>query len=98
MPFTVDAQCRELPYRDVEDGGQPFDLAGGEPALSAAASAFGGTHGGVGWLAHLLAELCLAPSSALAEGADVRTDDGALAGRTSSTRRRRPGITRLPAR
>jgi len=48
--------------------------------LSAAAVAFGGADGGVGVPAHLFAELGLGPSVAVAQGADVRADDGALAG------------------
>lgn len=50
----------------------------GEASLPVAAVAFGDAYGGGAVPAHHFAELCLTPAFALAQGADVRADDGRL--------------------
>ena len=47
-------------------------------SLPVVAVAFGGAHGGGARPAHQFAELGLSPSPALAEGADIRGDNGGL--------------------
>jgi hypothetical protein len=72
------ASHRELLRGDTEDRGQLFDFTGAEASLPVAAVPFGGAHGGGALPAHQLAEPDLAPAVALAQGTDVRADDGAL--------------------
>jgi hypothetical protein len=81
VSLAVRASRRELPCRDAEDVGQSLYLCSGKTTLSAATVAFGGAYSGVGAPAHQFAELRLSPSLAMAQGSDVRADDGPLANR-----------------
>ena len=77
-PAAVGALRRELLYGDAEDGSQARDLHGSESAWPAVTAAFSGAHGGGGGPVHQLAEFCLRPPLAQAQGPDVRAGKSEL--------------------
>jgi hypothetical protein len=71
MPLAIRARNGELPWLAAEYACQQLDLRKGEAALPTIAVAFGGAHGRAARPAHERAELCLGPSVALTQNADV---------------------------